>query len=419
MDPLATRVAGRVRIAESMGDPKELVLTYESIVSKMQLPQEQLDSAKAVMQRLIDAGLGKAQGISDPAWDEAWKTSIKASGRVTQGWPLVHGPGSRLFLAIIQTYTLPPALRKKIEIASRAYMKSMRPRFKVKSFGPERYLEYITVYEKVMAVWWDHLAAAKEAIAKGKEHSAEGEGATKLNVGPFVVVNTGGFSDAHMAGVVEVVKKATTFIQHAGLGEVCYGDIQVTNTVHKGTVWAFYMPSKDELFVRANLKSSIDVVHNVIHELGHRYDHKFLKDKSALDRLYRAASSEDDDDVYENLKFPAIGDTITDKGETYVVTGNDLSKLKVHLKLVDSPLTAKVHVSGFWAMKGEPLKKVPGRGFVTPYAKKSPSENFAEMFAFYCMGRLTPAQTTAFKEAVTGVAKTASERVVERHTRSF
>jgi len=426
MDPLALKVAARFKVAESMGDPKELVREYEQVLTKLTQPQSELEDAKAQLKEDVAAGVTNRPS-TDPASKIYAGPAIRASMAIERGWPHVQGPGAKLFLAILQSYALPAPLRKKIEIASRSYLKGMRPRYKAKT-STERYLEYIALYEKVMGMWREHLGYAKEAIAKGKEHSTEGVGATKLNVGPFTVVNTGGFSEKQMASVVEVVKKAVSFLQRAGFNEVCYGEIQVTNTLHKGTVWAFYMPSKDEMFVRANLKPTIDIVHNVIHELGHRYEEKFLKTdgvSSFLKRgplwdLYHAMETQEVQAKPKDVKIPDPGTELENKGKTFVVTKTlpEYGKgLIVHLMMKETAgITAKVPLESFWALKGDPVKKDPSLGFVTNYAKKSPSENFAEMFAFFCMGKLSSSQKEAFERAI-GKVKTASliERVAARY----
>ncbi len=52
------------------------------------------------------------------------------------------------------------------------------------------------------------------------------------------------------------------------------------------------------------------------------------------------------------------------------------------------------------AVENPKLRPVDFKGFVTAYAKKDATENFAEMFAFYCTGDLPPSQSVLFEELV-------------------
>lgn len=422
-------VAGRYRtlLGERVGDPKDLLGPFERAVEGLILPPERLLPAKKFIEGRVEIG----SPIVSPEFSAAADMAMKAAAVIKYGQNRVADPGHQLFLAILQTYTLPPALRKKIEMASRIYLKSTKPRFKEKR-SPFHYLEYIQVYEKYIALLQSHIAYAKEAIAKGKEHTEEGAGATKMKVGPFTLVNTGGFSEKQMNEVADVVQKATAFAQSSGFGEACYGEVQVTNTISKANVLAFYLLAKDEMFVRANVKASTDVVRTFLHELGHRYEHKFLASKKGgIARLYQMLSGQERNRAWDpkKQKFPEPGETLEAKGRTYVVRrtipGPGLNGFKVLLDVQGDPsASARVPLDAFWQLKGVAARDIDTNpnyiGFVTDYAKKGgPSENFAEMFAFYCMGRLPVLQSVPFEELVFGTSKSAAERQVHRVANRF
>lgn len=425
---LIRNVVGRYRVAERVGEPKEILREYEHAVNAIEasVPADKLLEAKRILEERVKSGI---PGVNSEVMSTS-DIAYKALFAVKHGQRKVADPGHRLFLAILQTYTLPPALRKKIEIASRVYLKETNPRFKAKS-GAMLYLERIQVFEKYLGLLQSHLAYAKEAIAKGKEHTEEGAGATKIRVGPFTLVNTGGFNEKQMNEVADVVQKATAFAQSSGLGEVCYGEVQVTNTISKSNVLAFYLLAKDELFVRANVKSTTDVVRNVLHELGHRYQHKFLKVNGGIEMLYRTLSGQETKRKYDREKvkekLPKPGETLVSKGKTYVVTRaipDYKAGYKILLEQADNPkVQAAISIDGWLSMKGEHrnFDEDPNYiGFVTEYAKSGgPSENFAEMFAYYCMGRLPVLQSVPFEELVFGKSKTAAERQAHRVASRF
>lgn len=411
MTTLIERVAFRYLQAERVGDPKELLPLFERAVSTLAdaVPESKIHEAKEALESRVQAGTP----VDAKELAIYYDTGYSALFAVKHGQRKVAEPGHQLFLSILQVYALPPALRKKVEIASRLYLKEMNPRYKNK-YGAPGILERIQVYEKYRDLLRAHVDIAKEAVAKGKDHAEEGEGSTKLRVGPFTLVNTGGFDSKQMGEVAEVVHKVTAFLQSSGLGEVCYGEVQVTNTISKARVLAFYLIASDELFIRANVKASSDVVRTVLHELGHRYEHKFLKGSHRdLEVLYQRLSGQETKRKYDTLKskLPAPGETMVSKGKTYVVRGTQLDTkwgYKILLNREDDPkATATIGIDGWLEMKGESARDVDADpnylGFVTDYAKRGgPSENFAEMFAYYCVGKLPAGQKPLFEDLISG-----------------
>jgi hypothetical protein len=285
----------------------------------------------------------------------------------------------------------------------------------MKQHGIDRYLEYITLYEKFITTVMGHARVAQDAIMKGRPHSEEGPSATKLRAGSFVLVNTGGFSSKVMDEVQEVMEQVERKAKSAGVGQVCYGEVQVTNTIHKSRALAFYLLANDELFVRANVKANVDTVHTVLHELGHRYAHKFLTGKNRdIERLYHLIGRQEYDRTKDlRSKAPKPGEMVTTKGKTYRVLNTEYNRggIRVNLEIVqpgsyDYPGAgprAHIPLEGWNALvsggEHRDLDNPDFEGYVTEYAKRGgPDENFAEMFAFYCQGRLPPKQTVAFKE---------------------
>lgn len=427
MASLAERVATRFLQADAIGDPKELVQPFASLVDRLAVHRTEAETALPFLRRLPD-NLLSSLSFSDrlrvresvPGLAEALKVAHEAFGALTYLIPKFAYPGSQLFLSIIQTYALPASLRKKIEMASRTYMKTTRLRWP-NAEGLSGEIARIEAYLKYLALYESHLNYAKEAIAKGKGHTEEGAEATKVRVGSFTLVNTGGFSAEVMGNVAEAMKKAEALLKSSGFGIVCYGDVQVTNTISKGNVLAFYLPSKDELFIRANLKPTSDSIHIILHELGHRFEAKKLSSRAGdLRRLYSLINGQEYTRKKEmRAKKPPIGDKLVDKGKTYEVAGYDVGRngLMVVLKQEGDPrIQAKVSLEGYLSRKGEGgarnVDETPDfKGFVTEYAKKTPSENFAEMFAYYCMGRLPVLQSVAFEELCFGSSDPPGESI--------
>lgn len=445
MDPLVLRVTARFQEREgAIGDPKTLLQEFEAGIKSVTQPAGKVAEAKANLEAYDQL----AASSSREEWyayrqnlSQADKTKEKEAQQIAYDclFAVKHGssrvvdPGHKLFLSLLQTYTLPPALRKKVEIAARAYLKKTAPRTPKSKGKSSAYLEYILYYEKFLTTLHAHLAVAKDALAKGKEHSAEGTGATKMKVGPFTLINTGGFPEKQMNEVADVVQKVSAYAQTSGLGKVCYGEIQITNSIHgKGNVLAFYLIAQDELFIRANVKATTDSVQTVLHELGHRYERQFLKDDRGVASLYRTLEGQERTRKWDKTKskHPEPGDTLVNKGKTYVVqrtvpqAGFKGYKVELTYEKEGRPQAASIALDAFWEMKGQKARNFDEEpeyiGFVTDYAKAGgASENFAEMFSYYCMGRLPVKQSGPFEALVFGTEKTANERMALRVAARF
>lgn len=420
-DRIASRIAAaylvsRPHAAALVGDPKRLIGEFELAVHTL---ASRADPQKLAAARAVLEGAVKDKGaFINLSYNDVMKPAYMAYLHV-KDLPLVEA-GHALFLSILQSYTLPPRLLKQVEMASRAYLKSRAPGLPAR--GPEKYLKAIDVYEHTLAEARKHVEVARAAIAQGQTHVEEGAGATRIKVGPFVVVNTGGFPSKVMDEVTEVVRKAGAHVQHAGLGDVLYGDVNITNTIKSNhNTLAFYLIAKDEMFVRANVKATVDTVRTVIHELGHRYEAKFLRGGArTAEQLYRSIDSQETRRKLDGpeLEKPKPGETLEEKGVTYSVITTDWSMrggYKVILKPEDPGVKPGITMS--ISLEGWHAKKHSGRalrdpdapdhlGFVTNYAKKDAAENFAEMFSFYCLGKMNPDLRRLFEQYVFGASKT-------------
>jgi hypothetical protein len=417
MNSIVLRVAARAtKVAEIIGDPKDLLAQFEAGVQRLELPSNEIEQAKEVIVRTDEAmrtpkdpalnGRNRSMEEAYPGFGNSTSLAYDAYFKVGTGGAKLVDVGHRLFLSIIQSLTLPPALRKKVEMASRAYLKPSKPR--LKELGNARYLEMLALYEKFMATIRGHLSVARQAIDQGKDHA---EGTTKVKVGDFTLVNTGGFSEQVMQEIGDVTQKCQALLQTANLAKVCYGDILVTNTLSKGKILAFYLLASDELFIRANVKAHIDTVQTVLHELGHRYEHKFLSGKKReIQQLFYVLKGQEDRRKFDDMKDrkPQAGEELQARGKTYRVrqTVYGRNGFKVILDIVGGPpgATAEVSLEAYLKLQSGTTRGIDTdpnyKGFVTNYASTNPSENFAEMFSYYCMKKLPVGQVELFEAIV-------------------
>ena len=145
----------------AIGDAKELFREYEAIVEKhIRKPEAQVKRARELITE-------SAEMVAKSTREEyrAWRETITSQQKheedeikrfafecylvvTTRSSVWLSDAGHKLFLSLLQTYTLPPALRKKVEIASRVYLKTVKPR---KPKG-NTYIVYLDLYEKYMSM---------------------------------------------------------------------------------------------------------------------------------------------------------------------------------------------------------------------------------------------------------------------------
>lgn len=306
----------------------------------------------------------------------------------------IRNAGSPLFLQLVQLPGLAGPLRKKLEAGARFFNKSTRP--------PKVYNAVLDAYLAYLATVWGYVGAAQTAIDSAQAAGPAAEEAL-TEVEGFVLVNAGGFDANVMATVAKVVAEAARVVRSHGFGSLCYGNVVVTNTLSRSTVLAFYEVKNDTMYVRANLKTGSAALETVVHELGHRYETKKTTEQK-VNSLYRHYSQQErysGDDWTKGLE-PAVGEIMKDKNGEYKVVDlkwDSRMKRRVLLENVSTGSPASISLEGYLKAKGL-TKKPEDRGFVSDYAGKNASENFAEMFTHYCFGKLGEANLARFKESL-------------------
>lgn len=284
-----------------------------------------------------------------------------------------------LFLEILSHYELNAKDRKVIENASKFFDKKTMRRI-----DPEKAVEVFTKHFDSYKLFY---SVAKRILSGGRRDETS---ESVIKAGSFNVVNTGGFDDSVMENVAKLVEKAEQLLRKKGLGKVCYGNIQVSNKIDKSTrTLATYHPSRDSIYVRANLKGkSGPAIESILHELGHRLSERFLTSKKTeIKNVYKETQKKISDLIYDKEAWPEVGSEFEENGNTYVVEGVTYKKytpyLMVHNKLDPNrkgslPMDQAI-------LYGKTKKKSP---FISTYAATNPEENFAEMIAHYCLESL-------------------------------
>lgn len=285
--------------------------------------------------------------------------------------------------AALQQVTLSPKIQKSIESAVKSWSKvpKLPKGGTVEATLAKRtvlYVECIDTFQK-----YDKLFAL--VVKEGKAHVSEGEGSTKLKAGPFTLVNAGGFPTDVMEEKVKVCEDAADRMRSIGLGEVCYGEILVSNRLTSNkSVAAFYVPSKDEMFIRADAEASRDTVRVICHELAHRFEFKFMRERSKVEELYNTLKGQG------KVPKPRKG-VIFQKGNGKTVEITDV-KSSIGVEILDGGTQYWINLQMY-----KDMATPRGYHFVTDYAKINGTENFAEMVSYYAMKRLPDEQVELLK----------------------
>ena len=426
---LAAQVVRRF-LAEAIADPKHELGMFQRAIDLLATKEEWSTKYLAMLHAWKEATHKEdsttARSIMDKIEEHDDGSRWSVESMMKGGYWFLNNQSTckQLFWSILQQYRLPPNLQRSIEAASKFWSKNgVRPPRPPTSTGPspsqvDYIIANIEAYHKMLAELRKQAMNAEAAIAKGQAHADPTVAAeTKIHVGPFDVVNTGGFDAERMKKVVEVVEKAEKALTSHGLGKVCYGDILVSKSISGKRVGAFYLGSSDEMFVRADILDDETTVRVVCHELAHRLQRKFLEHKTGeIENIYEKLKNEDtEQNKLPAAVYPAIGDVA--EIPQYGPLGKlkkwkvfQINKRKREIQVVeedsykawkenwDTPLVRwNIPVETWWKAKGKeleaPAKPTPTLGkFVTRYAGTDSSENFAEMVSFYVLDKLPKPQ---------------------------
>jgi hypothetical protein len=303
-----------------------------------------------------------------------WPWVLKLSG------PVKGNIGDAAF-DLITNYNLTKELRKKLESVVKWKTHSQRtPEFKSGLATVKSYVDLCRLVEEYQKLIEEGLACPKH---EGPQEGLEG----------FHLVNTGGFDSRVMQALEVKVEEASKLLQDANLGRLVYGKVHVTNALDKQHILAFYSVPTDEMYIRANTPNS-DFLSNFLHELGHRFECKFLKPRKGVSDLYAYVKSRE-----AVLSVPPeVGTPFTEMTKrgprTYVVEDVQKSHITYRAK-VSSHNKWRSTVSNWYRLRD---RKPDEDGFVSVYASTNPSENYAEMFAAYVQGTLSPKLLPIFEK---------------------
>jgi len=233
--------------------------------------------------------------------------------------------------------------------------------------------------------------------------------------GPFQIIRMPGVSRAGMDGALTALDSATEALSRK-FPQVLYGKIFVTPTLPKATSVAQYTNDKDVIYLSLKAKNTIGDVFSLIHEFGHRYQHKFWTDQESrmafmllstseayetvtvtpeekakwADELIRQleARRENKPGIPNSPGLDSYMDALIQGAGTYF----KITKL-LRDAVEAGPAGYKTFKEGFlqlgpWSYHTQKVVQKPIH--VTPYGATAWTENFSEAFAMYNLGKELP-----------------------------
>lgn len=276
--------------------------------------------------------------------------------------------------ALLGSKEIPPGQAKPLEVAVRAVLSSKR--------GPNDVVKWYDANRK-------HLDFLYDAARTWPERADES--AQVFRVGPFVVHNTLGLPQDKLEGVITALEKAVVLIKGMkvpGIEKVLYGDVMIVGSLHGSNTLAFYYADEDVVYLRPIKNAGTDELHNLIHELGHRYIHKIADTKTVIAwRRY-----------HTGIRFQHTSVDIK-PGDIIPVRVKGVKGDPIVERVVPGAVYFQ-GLSGFFSMSD--IKKVMHEhtAYPTPYASKSESEHFCEALALRAMGKLKEPHLTNFKAII-------------------
>ena len=304
--------------------------------------------------------------------------------------------GRKWMEQVIDSLAIPARKAKGTEMLARLFNRSTVPKDLVK--------------------WFDQNAKRWPLLRESTRWEARGEGDDgAFKVGPFTVHNTVGASGKQLEKIRRVIEKAIKKGRKGtglpGFGRTMTGDIYVVGQLQRPKWAAWYMPSKDVIYLRANMRgiSEEATVQHLIHELGHRYKAKMM-DKPLWGRWqhhHRSLSQSN-----PSVTMPSAGDTLpfTVNSKDVVVGEEGPQGILLNDLKTGDPVGTVARLTMFKWLKGMAKKK----SFPSLYSASDAEEHFSEALSMRALGTLPAVHQTSFDALVAG-EEAGSVRVALRY----
>jgi hypothetical protein len=234
--------------------------------------------------------------------------------------------------------------------------------------------------------------------------TAAGDKEREIQHGPFLVIPVPGITKKQLDTSLSALDSAAAKIR-LKFPKVLYGRVFLATSLSRKTA-AHYVHTDDTVHLSVNARKRFDDIYTLIHELGHRFDYKFLESQ-LRNKFWGLSTKREHEVIHFDAKLrDQVADEVVDLAKTRAL-GHPLPKmspeLETWLRSVDGPLNIKRDMADYLAGKIDESKlHATAKGSkdadvmtdkvireplaVTPYGATNVRENFAEAFAHYVLG---------------------------------
>lgn len=284
--------------------------------------------------------------------------------------------GVRVVDGILSTRSIPARDTKSMELAYRLVVNSKR-------------------LPKDIYKWWDTNVKRLEFIMQAANTwPPKQEGSDELfTLGAFKIHNTVGAKGSELDSLKTAIERVESLVRKnpiPGFSRVLYGDIHVVARITKAHHAAWYFPGDDSVYLRRTKATGLDEVLAMIHELGHRYWHRFATDENKKEWLSHHRKVGDKD--FE-VELPGVGEKLPVKVpriKTYpTITKIEGGRFYYEFDLGDGgeKITSSLPTATVWQFYRE--RQRVSKNFPTAYSSTDAQEHFCDALALLAMGNLT------------------------------
>jgi len=301
--------------------------------------------------------------------------SIVVRRWANEPWVAIIDDGVKVVAGVLSVRSIPDKGVKPLEMAYRLLTNSRR------------------MPQDVFKWWADNQKRIEFLITAAETWPPKTEGTDELfTLGSFKVHNTVGAKGPELESLKKGlgrVEKAVRSNPIPGFARVLYGDIHVVPRITKAHHAAWYYPGDDSVYLRRTKATGVDEVHAMIHELGHRYWHKFAspQQKKEWERVHSRAESKSVD-----VELPKVGDEIPvaikgAKGRYPTIVAVEPGRFRYSIELGGETITNSLSSMTVYEFYREQQKV--SKNFPTRYSATSAQEHFCDSLALLAMGNLT------------------------------
>jgi len=234
--------------------------------------------------------------------------------------------------------------------------------------------------------------------------------------GDFTIIPMAGISGKALAECLEALDTAADHVRRK-FPQVLYGKVYIATSVGRNTA-ASYAAETDTIQLSLRARKTMGDVTALCHEFGHRYEHKFFKNRElrsqfwslstnpefevlTLDKATRAKLADEFLTTSDNMRIGRRepSSNLLAQWTAYFTSGpkrTEMPRLQALVRRYVQDKDDSVRQE-LWDLLALPEESavitlptnivVRGPLAVTPYGATKPTENFAEAFSYYVMGK--------------------------------